>query len=224
VKLAQGLVGGGEEPVAESRPAPPAQRRRTSSRSRPKSGNGRARSGAAAKRPSRSRAKQATKAAPPIDEPASAAAKEAMQAAPPIDAPASAAAAEDATRAAPPIDEPASAAAAAPSPLAGETADAGSGAPQPEPVAEPRGADGPTHVSEEPELVVEVAESGAEDGAGAEVAVDEPWPSYDEMNAPDIEDRLLTEGPETAAAVSLYEASHKGRTSIIEAASRTMMV
>ncbi|HEV2873734.1 MAG TPA: hypothetical protein VGW14_01180, partial [Thermoleophilaceae bacterium] len=98
VKLAQGLVGGGEEPVAESRPAPPAPRRRTSSRSRPKSGNGRARSGTAAKRPTRSRAKQATKAAPPIDEPASAAAKEAMQAAPPIDAPANAAAAEEAMR------------------------------------------------------------------------------------------------------------------------------
>jgi hypothetical protein len=52
--------------------------------------------------------------------------------------------------------------------------------------------------------------------------VDEPWPGYDEMTAPDIEDRLVTEGPETAAAVSLYEASRKGRASILEAASRTM--
>jgi hypothetical protein len=91
-----------------------------------------------------------------------------------------------------------------------------------EPVAEPPRADQPTHVSEEPELVAEAAETGAEDGAGAEVAVDEPWPGYDEMNAPDIEDRLLTEGAETAAAVSLYEASRKGRTSILEAASRSM--
>ncbi len=80
----------------------------------------------------------------------------------------------------------------------------------------------PTHVSEEPELVAETAETGAEDGAGAEVAVDEPWPGYDNMNAPDIEDRLVTEGPETAAAVSLYEASHKGRASILEAASRNI--
>jgi hypothetical protein len=90
------------------------------------------------------------------------------------------------------------------------------------PVDEPRPASEPIHVGEEPELVAEAAETGAEDGAGAEVAVGEPWPGYDEMTAADIEDRLLTEGPETAAAVSLYEASHKGRASILEAASRTM--
>jgi hypothetical protein len=80
----------------------------------------------------------------------------------------------------------------------------------------------PAHVSEEPELVAEAAEMGAEDGAGAEVAIEEPWLGYDEMTAPDIEERLLVEGPETAAAVSLYEASRKGRASILEAASRTM--
>lgn len=81
----------------------------------------------------------------------------------------------------------------------------------------------PSHVSEEPELVAEAAEAGAEEGAGAEVAVEEPWPGYDQMTAPHIEDRLVTEGPETAAAVSLYEASRKGRASILEAASRTMI-
>jgi hypothetical protein len=106
--------------------------------------------------------------------------------------------------------------------------------PSPEPVAEPTvpaagptppapaSADEPAHVSEEPELVAEAAETGAEDGAGAEVAVDEPWPGYDEMSAPDIEDRLVTEGAETAAAVSLYETSRKGRASVLEAASRKM--
>jgi hypothetical protein len=82
----------------------------------------------------------------------------------------------------------------------------------------------PSHVSEEPELVVEAAEAGAEEGAGPEVAVDEPWPGYDQMNAADIEDRLVTEGPEAAAAVRLYEASRKGRASILEAASRSMTV
>src|ERR687893_441801 len=50
--------------------------------------------------------------------------------------------------------------------------------------------------------VAEAAEPGAEDGAGAEVAVGEPWSGYDERTAADIEDRLLTEGPEAAAAVS----------------------
>jgi hypothetical protein len=80
----------------------------------------------------------------------------------------------------------------------------------------------PAHLSEEPELVAEAAERGAEEGAGAEVAVDEPWAGYDEMHAADIQDHLVTESPETAAAVSLYEASHKGRADVLEAASRRM--
>jgi hypothetical protein len=120
--------------------------------------------------------------------------------------------ADEAMKAAPPVEEPASAAAAAPSTVAPAAAEP----------AEPPAASEPTHVGEESELIAEAAESGAEYGAGAEVAVDEPWPGYDEMTAADIEDRLLTEGPETVAAVSLYEASHKGRASILEAASRTM--
>ena len=118
-------------------------------------------------------------------------------------------------KAAPPVDEPASAAAAEP---ASPTADVK----PPEPAPTPPAADEPVHVGEEPELVAEAAETGAEDGAGAEVDVDEPWPGYDEMTAADIEDRLLAEGPEAAAAVSLYEASRKGRASILETASRTM--
>ena len=69
-------------------------------------------------------------------------------------------------------------------------------------------------------LVAEAAETGAEDGAGAEVAVEEPWPGYDEMSASDIEDRLVTEGAEAAAAVSLYEATRKGRAQVLEAATR----
>jgi hypothetical protein len=76
--------------------------------------------------------------------------------------------------------------------------------------------------SEEPELVADVAKEGAEEGAGAEVHVDEPWPGYDDMNAADIEDRLLAEGTEAAAAVRLYEASGKGRASVLEAASRNI--
>jgi hypothetical protein len=78
----------------------------------------------------------------------------------------------------------------------------------------------PDHVSEEPELVVEAAERGAEEGAGAEVNVEEPWPGYDGMRAADIRDRLVSGGGEVAAAVSLYEAAHKGRSSVLEAATR----
>jgi hypothetical protein len=176
VKFAHGLVAGGDERVEEKpRPAPPTRRRRTSSRAGTRSGNGRARSGAA-KRQSRRPAEEAMKAAPPIDEPESTAP------------------AQQATVATPP-----------------------------EPAAAPAPAAEPAHVDEEPELVAETAETGAEDGAGAEVGVDEPWPGYDEMTAPDIEERLQAEGPEAAAAVSLYEASRKGRASILEAASRTMV-
>jgi hypothetical protein len=182
VKFAHGLVGGGDEPVAEKpRPAPP-PRRRTPSR---KSGNGRAGTGRSASGRSRAKAAASPPPTPVADEPAPAP-----------------------TRLA---DEPVGPA-PVPTPVAAE----------PAPEAPVSIATEPTHIDEEPELVAEAAEAGAEDGAGAEVAVDEPWPGYDEMNAPDIEDRLVTEGPETAAAVSLYEASRKGRASILEAASRTM--
>jgi hypothetical protein len=110
---------------------------------------------------------------------------------------------------------------------AGETPVA---APQPEPPppvateppAEPEAPPEPAHVSEEPELVAEVAEEGAEEGAGAEITIDEPWPGYDRMKAADIADRLLAEGTEVAATVSLYESARKGRTSVLEAASRSL--
>jgi hypothetical protein len=78
------------------------------------------------------------------------------------------------------------------------------------------------HVSEEAVLVAEVADLGAEDGAGAEVRVDEPWPGYDRMTAAAIIARLRGETPEVAAAVSLYETSHKARRSVLEAAARSM--
>src|ERR687895_25883 len=89
--------------------------------------------------------------------------------------------------------------------------------PEPPPPAEPSAPE-PAHVSEEPELVAEVAEEGAEEGAGPEISVEEPWPGYDRMNAADITDRLVAEDAEVAAAVSLYEASRKGRASVLEAA------
>jgi hypothetical protein len=88
----------------------------------------------------------------------------------------------------------------------------------PQPPAPPE----PAHVSEEPELVAAVAEPGAEEGAGAEVHIDEPWPSYDRMTAADIRDRLRVEGPVAASAVRLYEAAHKGRSSVLEAAGREL--
>jgi hypothetical protein len=78
----------------------------------------------------------------------------------------------------------------------------------------------PMHVSEEPELVAEVADRGAEEGAGAEVHVDEPWDGYDRMTAAAIKGRLRMEGPAVAGTVRLYEAAHKGRSSVLEEAGR----
>jgi hypothetical protein len=78
----------------------------------------------------------------------------------------------------------------------------------------------PVHVSEEPELVAEVADRGAEEGAGAEVHVDEPWEGYDRMTATAIKGRLRMEGGAVAGTVRLYEAAHKGRSSVLEEAGR----
>lgn len=89
--------------------------------------------------------------------------------------------------------------------------------------APPRPAEeGPVHVDEGVELVEEFAETGAEDGAGAQISVDEPWEGYAGMTAADVRRRLGSETVEAAAAVQLYEAAHKGRSSVLEAAARRM--
>ena len=101
--------------------------------------------------------------------------------------------------------------------------------PEPEP-ARREGANGrppapvpePEHVDEGLVVVAEVAEEGAEEGAGAEVHVDEPWDGYRAMTAADIRARLADADATVAAAVKLYEGMHKDRTSVIEAADRRL--
>ena len=80
----------------------------------------------------------------------------------------------------------------------------------------------PDHVDEETVLVAEVAEEGAEEGAGPELHVDPPWDGYDEMTAADIRDRLAAASATEAAAVELYEATRKSRRSVLEAAERAV--
>lgn len=80
----------------------------------------------------------------------------------------------------------------------------------------------PSHVDEEPVLVAETAEEGAADGAGAELHVEPPWESYDQMTAADIRDRLALATPAEAATVELYEASRRNRRSVMDAAERTL--
>jgi len=80
----------------------------------------------------------------------------------------------------------------------------------------------PDHVDEGSVLVAEVAEEGAEDGAGAELTVEPPWDGYDRMTAADIGDRLSAGTAAEAAAVELYESTHKNRRSVKDAAERAL--
>ena len=80
----------------------------------------------------------------------------------------------------------------------------------------------PVHVSEEPELVREVAEPGAEDGAGASVTVLEPWSGYAHMNAREVIARAGQASPAELAAVRLYESRHRSRQTVLAAVDRQL--
>jgi hypothetical protein len=88
--------------------------------------------------------------------------------------------------------------------------------PQAPPVREP------IHVSEEPELVREEAEPGAEDGAGAAVTVMEPWDGYRHMNAREVIARARQATRAELAAVRLYEARHRSRQTVLAAVDRQL--
>ena len=76
------------------------------------------------------------------------------------------------------------------------------------------------HIDTEPELVGEFAEAGAEEGAGAEIHVDEPWDGYRRMRVTDIRDRVAVAGPEELAVAQLYEVTHRRRRSVLDAVER----
>jgi hypothetical protein len=80
----------------------------------------------------------------------------------------------------------------------------------------------PAHVSEEPALVEEFAEPGAEDGAGAEIHFQEPWDGYADMKAKQILARLNSATPAELAAVQLYETSHRSRQTILNTVKREL--
>jgi hypothetical protein len=88
----------------------------------------------------------------------------------------------------------------------------------------PRGAaeQTPIHVSEEPELVREVAEPGAEDGAGAAVTVSEPWNGYARMSAKDVIARARSANAAELAAVRLFESRHRSRQTVLAAVDRQL--
>jgi hypothetical protein len=80
----------------------------------------------------------------------------------------------------------------------------------------------PVHVSEEPTLVEEFAEPGAEDGAGAQVRIAEPWDGYADLNAADVIARLSDANAVELAAVQLYEAAHRNRETVMTAVEREL--
>ena len=80
----------------------------------------------------------------------------------------------------------------------------------------------PEHVSEEPTVVEEFAEPGAEEGAGPELHIEPPWDGYQEMNAKQVISRLASATSAELAAVQLYESSERRRQTILNAAQREL--
>jgi hypothetical protein len=78
------------------------------------------------------------------------------------------------------------------------------------------------HVDEEVALAAEAAEAGAEEGAHAELHVEEPWDGYDRMRVSEITNELAGATRAALAAVELYESTHKGRRSVLETAERRL--
>jgi hypothetical protein len=85
------------------------------------------------------------------------------------------------------------------------------------PVAPPE----PEHIEVEEELVGAFAEAGAEEGAGPEIEVVEPWPGYAALTASDVVDRLAAASEAERAVVALYEREHKKRKTVLAAAERS---
>ena len=80
----------------------------------------------------------------------------------------------------------------------------------------------PTHVSEEPVLVEERAEPGAEEGAGATIEIAEPWEDYDHMTAKNIAARLRSCSAAELAVVELYESANRNRETVLAAVKREL--
>jgi hypothetical protein len=82
----------------------------------------------------------------------------------------------------------------------------------------------PAHVSEEPELVAEVAEPGAEDGAGASIAIAEPWPGYRQLTASEVISRVRDATPAELGAIELYESANRDRQTVRAAVQRNLKI
>ncbi len=70
--------------------------------------------------------------------------------------------------------------------------------------------------------MAESAEPGAENGAGAHIRVDQPWPGYRKLKAREVLDRLPATDAAALTVLLLYERTHRARRSVLEAAEREL--
>lgn len=77
-------------------------------------------------------------------------------------------------------------------------------------------------LEDEEELVAEFAEPGAEDGAGAQLDVEEPWEGYAHMNAAAVISRIDQADQAALALLELYEQTHKKRQTVLAAATKRL--
>jgi hypothetical protein len=78
------------------------------------------------------------------------------------------------------------------------------------------------HLDEEPELVAEFSEPGAQDGAGASIHFAAPFDGYETLRAADVVARLQGSDAATLGAVELYEGSHRRRRTVLDAVAREL--
>lgn len=75
-------------------------------------------------------------------------------------------------------------------------------------------------VSEEATLVEERADPGAENGAGAQIHVAEPFQGYDALNAQAVIARVSAADEAQLTAIRLYESTHRKRGTVLRAVDR----
>lgn len=72
-------------------------------------------------------------------------------------------------------------------------------------------------------IVEQSADAGMEDGAGAEVHVDQPWEGYSKLKAAEVRQAVAgQDGAAVLGAVRLYEATHRNRRTVLEAVDRRL--
>ncbi len=73
------------------------------------------------------------------------------------------------------------------------------------------------HIETNDTLVASSSDAGAEDGAGAQVGIGEPWVGYRRMHAPEIVDRIALADTAELALVQLFEVANRNRVTVIRA-------